>query len=334
MRLATIFAAAAMMAAGGLAARAEGLPATVQIKEWTVPYEASRPRDPFAVSAEEVWFVGQRTGYLARLNAVTGQFFKHDLPPGSGPHNLIVAKDGGVWFAGNRNGYIGRYDPKTGAVEKVAMPDPAARDPHTLVFDRDQSHIWFTVQGGNFIGRLALDGRQVDLVPVPTKGARPYGIKVGPDGVVYAVLFGTNKLATVDPETLALREHDLPQRDARPRRLEVAAAGLVYYVDYARGTLGRFDVASGAAKEYAMPGGEGARPYGSALDAKGRVWFVETGESPNRFTGFDPETEAFIAAVPVPSGGGAVRHMHYHAASNTIWFGTDANTIGRATLPE
>ena len=38
---------------------------SLDIREWEVPYEQSRPRDPFAASDSSVWFVGQRTGYLA-----------------------------------------------------------------------------------------------------------------------------------------------------------------------------------------------------------------------------------------------------------------------------
>ena len=75
----------------------------VDIREWKIPYEGSRPRDPFAENASSVWFVGQRTGYLAHLNAATGEIMKVDLKEGSGPHNLIVGTDGVVWYAGNRN---------------------------------------------------------------------------------------------------------------------------------------------------------------------------------------------------------------------------------------
>jgi len=28
-----------------------------------------------------------------------------------------------------------------------------------------------------------------------------------------------------------------------------------------------------------------------------------------------------------------VRHMFYDSRTNSVWFGTDANTIGRAKLP-
>ena len=136
----------------------------VDIEEWTVPYSSSRPRDPDAVSAREVWFVGQRDDYLARLDPMTGEFFRRDLGRNTGPHNLIVGGDGIVWFAGNLQGYIGRYDPAADTIEKIVMPDDDAADPHTLVFDAGERHIWFTVQGGNFIGRLRVASKGVDRV--------------------------------------------------------------------------------------------------------------------------------------------------------------------------
>jgi virginiamycin B lyase len=84
---------------------------SLDIREWQVPYEQSRPRDPYAESDSSVWFVGQRTGYLAHLNAKSGEFTQVQLKDGSGPHNLIVGSDGIVWYAGNLNRLIGRYDP-------------------------------------------------------------------------------------------------------------------------------------------------------------------------------------------------------------------------------
>lgn len=304
----------------------------IEVNEWTVPFDSSRPRDPFAVSNDEVWFVGQRTGYLAKFDIASGEFEQIELKPGSGPHNLIVASNGDVWYAGNRTGLIGRYDPKTGAIEEVPMPDPSARDPHTLVFDADESHIWFTVQGGNQMGRLRLSDRHVDLFESTTERSRPYGIKIAPDGDVWVVLFGSYKLVHIDAETLERTEIALPREAARPRRLEVLADGSVWYVDYAAGRLGRYTPDDGEFAEWTMPQGEGARPYGMASDASGRLWMVATGVQPNVFVGFDPETEAFFSETPIGSGGGTIRHMHYYEPTGSVWFGTDANTLGQAIV--
>lgn len=306
--------------------------AELDIREWEVPFAESRPRDPFAASATSVWFVGQRTGYLAHLDAVTGEFSKVELKDGSGPHNLIVGSDGNVWYAGNRNRLIGRYDPDTNEIEEIMMPDPAARDPHTLIFDAGEENIWFTVQGGNMMGRLNIASRKVDLIRSKTEGSRPYGIKLAPDGSVWVVLFGTNKLARINPETLELNELVLPREAARPRRLEVTADGMVWYVDYATGMLGRFDAASETITEWQMPQGTGARPYGMASDSSGNLWMVASGVQPNIFIGFNPETESFFNATEIGSGGGTIRHMHYHEPSGTVWFGTDTNYVGRAIV--
>lgn len=82
-----------------------------------------------------------------------------------------------------------------------------------------------------------------------------------------------------------------------------------------------------------MPGGPDARPYAMTVDDRDRLWLVETGAQPNRLVGFDPGIGAFTAGAAIPSGGGTVRHMIFHAPSGAIWFGTDQNTIGRATVP-
>lgn len=334
MRIRNGLAAVAIVALVGCANRpavAVDPLAPIAIEEWEVPF-GGHPRDPFVTGNGAIWFVGQRGDYLARFSPSTGEFIKRDLPGAPGPHNLIVGSDGIVWYAGNLEGYIGRYDPETDEINRIEMPDPAARDPHTLVFDEGEAHIWFTVQNGNFVGRLTVADLSVDLIPVPTPDARPYGIKLAPDGTPWIVLVGTHKLARIDPATLVLDEIELPAEGARPRRLEISADGRIWYADYRRGYLGLYDPARGRFDEWALPSGDDAAPYGMASDDLGRVWLVETGVDPNLFVGFDTGTEAIVSITPIPSGAGSVRHMDYDDQSGAIWFGTDEGTLGRASV--
>lgn len=306
---------------------------TVRITEYPVPYPESRPRDPFVDGRGRVWFVGQVGNYVAYFVPGSKQFKRYELDPGVNPHNLIVAKDGMVWYAGNRAAHIGKLDPASGKVVKYPMPDSAARDPHTLVFDRAQEHIWFTVQGGNFVGRLAMKTGKVQLVKMTRNGARPYGIMMDAQDRPWFVEFGTNRIGTVDPKTMALKEYDLPNARTRPRRIALTADGMIWYGDYTRGYLGRLDPKTGAVKEWANPSGAPSLPYAMTMDDQDRVWFVETGVQPNRLVGFDPKTEQFFSNTPIlPSGGGTVRHMIFEPKTKTIWFGTDTNQLGRAEL--
>ena len=304
----------------------------VTIKEWTVPWDQTRPRDPYVAQDNRVWFVGQRGDYVAVLDPKDGKFQQYPLDPGTGPHNLIVDEQGIVWYAGNRAAHIGKLDPATGSIKQYAMPNSGAADPHTLVFGKNEK-IWFTVQMGNFVGQLAMDSGSVVLTPLLTQNARPYGIVVDAADMPWFTEFSTNKLGTIDPNTKSVREISLPRTAARPRRLALTSDGAVWYVDYAEGYLGRFNRKTTKVKEWRAPSGENSRPYGMTVDDQDRVWFVETGVYPNRLVGFDSRTESIISITDIKSGGGTVRHMVYHRPSQTIWFGTDANTIARATLP-
>ena len=305
----------------------------VEITEWEVPWEGTRPRDPAVGGTDQIWFVGQRGGYVGLFNPETEEFTQYDLGEGAGPHNVIVGQDGAAWYAGNRRSHIGRVNPDTGEITKYEMPEPeTVRDPHTLVLDQDGS-IWFTAQMSNYVGRLnpTLDG-EVGLVEVPTARARPYGIVLDSNDQPWFVEFGSNKIGTIDPATMQLTEYPLPNEDARPRRIALTSDDTIWYVDYARGYLGKMDPDTHEVQEWRNPGGPDSRPYAMTVDDKDRLWFFETNPSPNRLVGFDPATESFFSITELGSGGGTVRHMVFDDTTRQIWFGTDTNFLGRAVL--
>ena len=301
------------------------------IQEWKVPWAESRPRDPAVAPDGRIWFVGQVGNYVARLEPGSGHFEKFVIPEGTNPHNVIVDRAGNAWFAGNANGTIGRIDGKTGKLTSLPMPDPAAKDPHTLIQDR-AGDIWFTVQGGNFVGRVTVASSKIALVRIPTPNARPYGIVLDRNDHPWFDLFGTNAIGTIDPASMALRLYPLPSPKSRPRRIAITSDGIISFGDYTEGSIGRLDPKTGAVKAYLAPGGRGSLPYAMTSDGSDRLWIVETGTQPNRLVGFDPKTEKFLDPVAIPSGGGTVRSMVFDPKTNVIWFGTDANTIGRADL--
>lgn len=310
--------------------------ASVKIEEWLVPWPNTRPRDPYLAPDGTVWFVGQSGDYAAQFNPEDTSFQRFEMEAGTGPHNLIVDDQGIVWFAGNRNAYIGRLDPATGAIEKTATPATTAKDPHTLHFD-EHGGLWFTAQWGNAIGHLTPhEGAQpsIRMSALSQARSRPYGIDLDSHGNAWVALLGTNGLAMVNPTDFSLHELLLPRSQARPRRIAVTADDKVWYVDYPEGYLGYYDPHADRIREWRAPGAEKSGPYALGADSKGRLWFVETFQQPNRLVGFDPASEAFFSQTIIPSGGGAVRHMYYDAASNSLWFGTDTNYLARAQLPE
>lgn len=304
----------------------------VQFKEWLIPWEDTRPRDPDVAPNGVIWLVGQGGDYAARFDPETEQFRRKELPPGTGPHNIIIDRDGTLWIAGNRQAFIGRMNSMSGALKRYALPDETARDPHTLVFSgRDE--IWFTTQWGNSAGRFNKQSGHMEMVPMPVDLARPYGIKMDSQGHPWIALLGTNALATIDPVKLESRLIYLPRENARLRRLDVTRDNKVWYGDYAQGYIGMYDPETGEFTEWKTPS-EKSFPYAMAIDSLERVWFVETGPQPNLLVGFDPVSGIFFSITPIPNGGGSIRNMVYDPNRNSLWFGTDSNFLTQAILPD
>ena len=303
-------------------------------KEWEVPFANSRPRDPYADAQGRVWFVGQTGNYIAYLDQKSGEFKRYEIDPGTNPHNLVVEK-GMVWFTGNRNNRLVRLDPKTGKLTTYMIPDPAVRDPHTMVFDSKSGVAWFTAQQAGAVGRFDPSTGQFRLWKTGAQ-TRPYGIVVDSKGRPWFDLFGTNKIATIDPKTLQLTEYTIPDAGARPRRIAVTSDDQVYWGDYARGVVGHLDPRSGKMEEWPLPAGRASLPYAMTSDDRDVVWLAQNGRPnvPATLVAFDPRAKKFVAEVPVGRPGpNTIRHMTFDRATRQIWFGTDQGAIGRITVP-
>ena len=301
-------------------------PVQVNFREWQVPTPGSRPHDPLATRDGAIWYTGQLSNKLGRIDPKTGQIREYPLKtPQTAPHGLTEDKDGNIWFTGNSTSVIGKLDPKTGNVTEYPMPDPKAKDPHSLAFDQS-GILWFTAQQGNMMGRLDPRTGEIKLITSPTPNSRPYGIMINSKGIPFIVLFGTNKVAAIDPQTLAVREYTLPDPKARPRRLVITSDDVIWYTDYARGYLGRLDPATGQVTEWPSPSGQRSLPYGIVI-AKGALWYNESGTKPNTIVRFDLQTQQFQSWL-IPSGGYIVRNMDVTPDGNPVMANSTVNFVG------
>lgn len=300
-------------------------------KMWETPWDKTRPRDPYADQSGRVWFVGQQGNYVAYMDPKNGEFKRYEIEEGTNPHNLVVDKQGTVWFTGNRNGRIVKMDPVTGKLTNFMMPDSTVRDPHTMIFD-SKGDAWFTAQSAGVVGRLTQADGKIRLWKMENR-SRPYGIWMDSKDRPWFDLFGTNKIGTVDPASGEFKEYALPSPQSRPRRIAITPDDAVWYGDYPRGFLGRLDPKTGATEEWALPSGNASLPYAMTVDDRGRVWVAETGVQPNRLVAFDPARKAFTETVTIAANGpNTIRHMTFDKATRQIWFGGDANMIGRVKV--
>lgn len=301
-------------------------PVSISFREWKVPQLGQRARDPVESADGSIWYCGQFGNVVGRINPKTGEVWEYTLPDKALPHSVTPDRDGNIWYTGNGNGTVGKLDPKSGRITEYKMPDPAAKDPHTAVFD-EKGRMFFTLQVSNMIGRLIPSTGDIKLVTLTRKNSRPYGIKVAADGSLWVSCNGSNCLLNVDPETLAVREFNLPE-GSTVRRLDIAGDGMLWYVNSGLGRLGRMDPKTGQYKEWPSPSGPKSHPYAIAV-VDGIVWYNESTQRPDTLVRFDPATEKF-QSWPIPSGsiyGGILRHMRPTRDGNLLIHQTSTNRI-------
>ena len=144
----------------------------VVFKEWQTPTLGSRSRDPIQAADGTIWYAGQWTDLIGRINPKTGEIKEYRLPAKAKPHTVTLDARGNVWYMGNGNATIGYFDPRTEKITEYKMPDPAAKDPHSAIFDA-KGILWFTMQVSNGVGRLDPATGEIKVVFMTTPNSRP-----------------------------------------------------------------------------------------------------------------------------------------------------------------
>ncbi len=283
-----------------------------EVKEWPVP-TPKFARDPAVAPDGSIFIAVMRGNKVARFDPATATFREWDLPADHHPHGLLVDRRGIVWTTGNGNGTIGRLDPATGDIRQYKTQSDGG-GPHTIVISDDGTTLWFTLQSGNRIGRLdtatgqireyrtaggpygiALDRQglvwfcrmgddklgildpasgTLSELAMPS-GSRPRRMASAPDGSLWVTLYGSNKLAQIDPAKRAIvREVALPAgRNGGAYAVNVDGGGMVWANEINDDSVLRLNPATGELRVIKLPtSGAGIRKM--TIDAQGRLWYM------------------------------------------------------------
>ena len=269
-----------------------------------------------------------------------------DVPPGSHPHDVAPAADGGVWYTGQRNGTLGLLDPATGAVTEIPLGDGSR--PHGVIVGPDGAP-WITDGGLDAIVRVDPASHAVDVFPLPEerRGANLNTATFDGDGMLWFT-GQTGVYGRLDPATgrgggvrrarwpravrhrhhpdgrglvrvargephRAHRHHDRARRPGsthrRPTRARVGSGPIR---SAACGSPNGTPGSSACTTRPRTSGASGALPgddpaaYAVYVDDQDVVWLTDFGA--NAIVRFDPATETFTP-VPLPDADAAVRQL-------------------------
>ena len=197
-------------------------PATRQITEWTLPQTGSGPGGILTGPDGNLWIMQSQTNSIVRMTTAGTFFPPFSIPtPGAWPHGPTLGPDGNVWFAELMANKIARITPDGQATEfplpqwdsrpyvltaasdgniyfteyqankigRISLRDfsitqwPLATGSQPLgIAAAPDGNIYFAERLGNKIGVMPVGGGAIQEYAIPTAGAAPNKVTVGPDG--------------------------------------------------------------------------------------------------------------------------------------------------------
>jgi virginiamycin B lyase len=274
-----------------------------QIQEYSVP-GGSHPHDVAPAPDGTIWYTGQRTGVLGRLDPETGDLHEIPLGQGSAPHGVIVGPDNAAWVTDGGLNAIVRVDNDSEEVTVFPLPDGTRNaNLNTAAFDGN-GVLWFTGQNGIY-GRLDPVAGTVEVFNAP-RGRGPYGITATPDGDIYYASLAGSHIAKIDTETGEATIIEPPTARQGARRVWSDSQGRIWVSEWNAGQLGVYDPSDESWQEWALPGDGDHAMYAVYVDDRDVVWMSDFGT--NELVSFDPVTETF-RSYPIPSDDAAVRQI-------------------------
>jgi len=282
---------------------------------------------------------------LAAVAQAEPVLLEYEVPPGSHPHDVAPAVDGGIWYTAQRLGALGHLDPKSGKTRHIALGENSA--PHGVIVGPDGSP-WITDSGLNAIVRVDADTGKITRFPLPAntprtnlntatfdkqgqlwftgqagyygrvilktgkvevfkapRGRGPYGICTTPDGSVYYASLAGSHIARIDTQSGAATVIEPPTKGQGARRVWADSKGRIWVSEWNTGQLALYDPGNGSWREWKLPGSE-PKPYAVYVDNKDLVWLSDFGG--NSLVRFDPATETFTSFT-LPSENGYIRQI-------------------------
>jgi virginiamycin B lyase len=187
-----------------------------------------------------------------------------------------------AWAGGSGYGVApGALADVAGQVEEWPVPTPKfARDPAPA----PDGSIYIAVMYGNRIARFDPATQQFREWELP-KDARPHGVLVDREGIVWYTGNGNGSIGRLDPKSGAIRDYRTPSGgDPHTLVLEDKAGGAIWFTVQNGQRIGRLERQSGHITEYRTSG----NPYGIAIDRQGYVWFCRI--AADRLGRLDPAT--------------------------------------------
>ncbi len=140
---------------------------TGQIIEAPLPVPGSRPRAITSAPDGSLWITDEGTDKVSRIDLAAGILQERSLEPGAHPTGIAARADGTIWIAEPGLDHVATL-PASAKGPMISYRIPFASSRPNAILAGPEGRIWFTEEGGPWLGRMAapagaLNGKYVRL---------------------------------------------------------------------------------------------------------------------------------------------------------------------------
>ena len=248
-------------------------------------------------------------------------------------HDMIIEPaTGAAWVGDYPYDKLIRVDPRTGAQTVYDLPVRGG-GMHTLHFDA-AGDLWITLQLTDMIARFDPATAQFRIYGGFQKGSQIHSfaydehglIQLDSNGRMWMSEFGTNALASLNPDTGEIREYALLGEAGHTYGIALDSRERVWFTKYNENTFGYLDPATGDVVEKQMPRPDSA-PHRMDIDDDDRLWIPNSGYG--TLARYDIATDV-LTEIALPDPDTFPYAARFDGATGTVWVvGNGANSLYR-----
>ncbi len=248
-------------------------------------------------------------------------------------HDMTIEPStGAAWVVDYPFDDLIRVDPLTGDQQRFKLPTKGG-GMHTTHFDK-QGKLWITLQLADMVASFDPATSSFQLFAGFRKGSLIHSFAYDEHGLVqfdaqgrmWLSEFGTNSVASLNPETGEIKEYDLGGDSGHTYGIALDSKGRVWYTKYVENLYGMLDPATGQVSEKQMPRPDSA-PHRMSIDNEDRLWIPNSGYG--TLARYDIATDT-LKEYPLPDKDVFPYATRFDGATGTVWIqGNGASSLYR-----
>lgn len=277
---------------------------------------------------------GKRTGCLASLFIIILLSFSSSLvlsANGAEPYSIdefrlpenaamidamAIDQSGSIWLADSTAQVLYKFEPSSGSFDFHSMQSLEGARITGMSID-DSGIVWIADYDGNRVAYFSEADNN-------SWGSYKFPVTINPSHAVYSNgylwIAGKEELGKLDLETNFLTDKWVSKRDSHLVSLCPDPYGNIWFVEYSVGKVGGYYLRFNDIGEKDIPT-ENSYPTCAAIDSKGRLWFIESGPTPDKLGMFDTMTEQFEEYdMPEIDGRNVSGHRIAIDKYDNVWF--------------